>query len=80
MLSFAVAYRMAVWIGLNRYADRPFSWCEWGLIVLPLRLRHNMAEYNSYIRGNFRAARDGRERRNIALFALDDEKIIIEKR
>ena len=37
-----------------------------------------MAEYNSCKRGSFRAAKDGREGRNIALFALDDEKIITE--
>ena len=37
-----------------------------------------MAEYNSYKRGSFRAARNGRKQRNIALFALDDKKIITE--
>ncbi|KXB46069.1 hypothetical protein HMPREF1870_00987, partial [Bacteroidales bacterium KA00344] len=50
------------------------------LTIPPLRLRRDRTEYGTYKLGCFRVGRGNNEGRNIALFALDDEKIITEKR
>jgi hypothetical protein len=71
----AIEYGKAVRKKHNRSTDEASSHGGYGLIFLPLSLRHDMAEYILQKPDCFRGTRGDHEDENIALFALKKKKI-----